>query len=335
MFHTADIEWEHEMYDEITQRIHQFLDTASKAYYEGTPIIPDEVFDNLAHNYNYNRVGYVSKDNNKIPHTFPMYSLQKIFDDEEFPIHLKHELVQSPKLDGAAVEFTYESGKLVYAATRGDGKEGKLITHLFTEELHVPLNIDAPLNSLIQISGEMVAKEEVPNSRNYASGALGLNDVDEFNTREIYFIAYGIEGRNDSTYQSDMSWLHTQGFHTVLDKDFLKQFKQDGEVFRVNDNKVFKEMGYTAKHPRGAFARKISSDIETKPTELLEVIWQNGKGGKVTPVAIFKEIEIDSAKINRATLHNAGFVEDLDLHIGDELLITRSGGVIPKVVGKI
>ena len=83
------------------------------------------------------------------------------------------------------------------------------------------------------------------------------------------------------------------------------------------------------------YALKLKSDVVVVPSTLREVVWQVGKGGKVTPVAIFDEVEIEDAKITRATLHNAGFVKDLDLHIGDDLLITRSGGVIPKILGKL
>jgi len=322
------------VYDEITQRVHQYLDKASEAYYEGVPFITDETFDNLAHNYNYNRVGYISKNKNKLPHTFRMYSLSKIYDDEEFPLPLKYELVESFKLDGAAIAFTYIGGKLQSAVTRGDGIEGENVTLLFLNSSVVPITIED--KTYLQIVGEIVAKATVPNSRNYASGALHLKDIQEFKSREIYFVAYSMSPLfPDGYYQSDMDYLDLLGFHTVLDHEFCKQFKHDGQVFRVNSNKTFKELGYTAKHPKGAFARKLSSDVETKPTKLLEVIWQNGKGGKVTPVALFEEVIIDDAKINRATLHNAGFVENLDLHIGDMLLVTRSGNVIPKIVGKL
>ena len=132
-----------------------------------------------------------------------------------------------------------------------------------------------------------------------------------------------------------MGLLQKEGFNTVLNIPEEHKYPTDGVVYRLDSNEEFSKLGHTSKHPRGAYARKLSSDVEIKETKLLEVVWQVGSSGKVTPVANFEEVVIDDAKITRATLHNPGFIEDMDLSIGDTLLVTRSGGVIPKVLGKL
>ena len=132
-----------------------------------------------------------------------------------------------------------------------------------------------------------------------------------------------------------MMQLEEYGFLTILDGQYCREFfRTDGTVIRLNNNGDYARLGYTAKHPRGAYARKLSSDVEIVETVLLEVIWQVGRTGQVTPVAVFEDIVIDDAVINRATLHNVGILNELDLEIGDLILVTRSGGIIPKVLGK-
>ena len=104
-------------------------------------------------------------------------------------------------------------------------------------------------------------------------------------------------------------------------------------MFRVNDTQVFQDLGYTAKHPRGAYAKKErAAHVETK---LLDVEWQVGKSGKVTPVAILEPVYIGDALVSRATLNNPGFIEMLDLQIGDTVAIIRSGEIIPCILHKV
>jgi len=104
-------------------------------------------------------------------------------------------------------------------------------------------------------------------------------------------------------------------------------------VFRVNDTQLFQDLGYTAKHPRGAYAKKErAAHVETK---LLDVEWQVGKSGKVTPVAILEPVYIGDALVSRATLNNPGFIEMLDLQIGDTVAIIRSGEIIPCILHKV
>lgn len=312
--------------------ITKLLDKASEAYYKGQPIISDEEFDYLAKAYKYEKLG--SSFGVKKEHKWRMWSLETVFDDESLPFEKQPGVVETPKLDGSAVSILYVEGKIVQALTRGDGFKGEDITKNIVALKSVPNEIVIP--GIVQVTGEVVAPKEVKNARNYASGALRLKDAEEFKNRRVFFFAYGIEGDKIqyTTYKSLMELLENNGFNTVFDNN-LAAFPTDGLVVRYNDYVKFNSMGSTAKHPKGSYALKKKSDVVVKETPLQEVIWQVGKGGKVTPVAIFEEIEIEDAKITRATLHNAGFVKDLDLHIGDILLVTRSGGVIPKILGKV
>lgn len=315
-------------------RMIDFLNKCKDAYYKGKPIIADSIYDELADKFNFYDIGH-KQLNNRVQHIFPMYSLEKYYHDDTPPTY--NAAIVSPKLDGAAIELVYSSSVLTIASTRGNGKEGEDITDKFLNSKLAPLVInEGTLDSmqLIQVVGEVVAAKDIKNSRNYASGALHLKDIEEFNARELIFIAYGIKPYPTSTFMDDMMLLRNAGFLTVIDSNWA-EYPQDGVVFRCNSNEEFMDLGYTSKHPKGAFALKNKTDVATEETKLLDVIWQVGKGGKVTPVAIFEDIVIDDAKINRATLHNPGFIEDMELCIGDIILVTRSGGIIPKVVGKL
>ncbi|MCP3899156.1 MAG: DNA ligase [Desulfobacteraceae bacterium] len=311
------------------------LEIFRKAYYNGKPLISDQHYDALEAKYGEQEgLG----DSGNVPHLHEMYSQQKVFDDEPIPTECRGKtLIKTPKLDGAAISLLYEDGFLVRGLTRGDGSHGKDITNKVLVMDSIPPAID--MSGKTQITGEVVSRKEAENARNTVAGALGLKDIQEFKERELYFVAYSITIDEDVLYPTkfyteDMEVLESNNFETVLSTDFDK-FKTDGTVHRVNSNVLYYESGFTSKHPRGAYAHKKKSDVAIEESVLLDVIWQTGASGKVTPVAIIDEVIIDDAKINRVTLHNVGFVEQLDLDIGDEILITRSGGVIPKMLGNI
>lgn len=313
----------------------KFLRKAAEKYYDGEPIISDEVFDALAEKYGFDELGAQVQTTKKAKHFRRMYSLKKIYEGEDknpFEGIKEGGAVSSTKLDGAAISLLYHDGTLVRVLTRGDGIEGEDITEKFYVKDIVPTKISR--KGIVQITGEIVVSKKFQNARNLASGSLALKDLEEFKNRPVDFIAYGVYPVIKDTFIEDMMELRNLGFNDVLASDY-SEYPNDGVVLRINDNQQFEKMGYTSKHPRGAFAIKYRADVETKETKLLDVAWQVGTNGKVTPVAIFEPIVIDDANITRATLHNVGFVEDLDLHIGDTLLITRSGGIIPKVVGKL
>lgn len=305
------------------------------AYAKGEPFLSDAEFDALAEKFKYEHFTE-GEPKKKANHLFPMYSLNKVFDDEPSPLPANLSEVESAKLDGAAISLKYEAGILVQGCTRGDGIEGEDITEKCYLINSIPKTISSKV--LTQIKGEIVVAKGIENARNFASGALHIKSNVEFardKATHLIFVAYGVEPFVHETYKQDMYYLEYCGFITIMDSKYCKDlFRTDGTVFRVNDNAVFKSLGYTAKHPRGAYARKLKSDVAIEETVLLDVIWDTGRSGAVTPVAIFEEVVIDDAKINRATLHNAGFLQKMELEIGDLILVTRSGGVIPKVLGK-
>jgi len=302
-----------------------FLDRASKLYYEGTPLLSDEEFDLLAHKHNYNTVGYEVTD--AVPHTFQMYSLQKCFDITKAPLDIES-CVITPKLDGAAVSLLYVEGYLELALTRGDGIQGRDITDKMKEL--VPNRIT--LFGLRQVTGEVVAPSSILNSRNYASGSLGLKDLEEFKTRPLKFVAYHLEHSNHMRYEDTLKSLQISGMNVVTSFD-CTDYPTDGEVYRLRSNELYDGMGHTSKHPRGAFALKEQkAGVETT---LQDVIWQIGKSGVVSPVAILEPVTIGDAVVARATLHNIEYIRELNLEIGCRVEVIRSGEIIPRVVRRI
>ncbi len=312
----------------------ELLDGASKAYYEGKPFLSDEEFDRLAEKVGYEPVGY--NPDAKRKHIYPLYSLQKIFKGEKDPIQYDGKTIITPKLDGAAIALEYQGGTLRRVLTRGNGEYGVDVTDKFIFSDIIPQNIEFNTKNILQITGELVAPKEIPNARNYAAGALNLKSVTEFIGRDLTFIAYGMRESEPSyksnSYAQDMEYLRKLGFNTAVDSDW-DIFPNDGKVFRMDNNTAFDLLGYTAHHPRGAYAFKVRE--KGIVTTLLDVAWQTGKSGKVTPVAILEPIEIDDAKISRATLNNMAYIESLNLEIGCQVEVIRAGKIIPCVIGRV
>jgi DNA ligase (NAD+) len=313
-------------------KVIEFLNNAARHYYAGSPIISDEQFDALADAVGYGSVGAAQHENVK-KHYRRMYSLQKYYADEkkETPLAGERDVTMSPKLDGAAVSHLYYEGEHIMSLTRGDGIEGRDITDKFAATNMIPKEI--PIKGFVQVVGEVVAPKTIENSRNYAAGALNLGSVEEFKTRSVEFFAYGVWPNQYDTFDLDMAWLSGVGFNTVQDPNLLEIFPTDGVVFRVNSNARFDELGFTSKHPRGAYAKKERSELVE--TTLLSVEWQVGKSGKVTPVANLEPVLVGDALVSRATLNNPGFIQALDLRIGDRVAIRRSGEIIPQIVHKV
>ena len=303
----------------------EFLDKACTMYYEGYPILSDDEFDMLADKHQYNAVGYKVTD--AVPHTYRMYSLKKCFDLTDAPLSIE-DCIETPKLDGAAVSLLYVEGLLQLALTRGDGIQGRDITDKM--RLLVPEEIS--ITNLVQITGEVVAPSSVPNARNFASGSLGLNDLEEFATRPLAFVAYGQERVVNRKYDATLEGLERIGFNTALSFD-CTDYPTDGIVYRLRDNFEFEKMGHTSNHPRGAFALKEQKMGEI--TTLIDVVWQLGKSGVVSPVGILDPIEIGGATVSRATLHNIEYIRDLDLEIGCQVEVIRSGEIIPRIVRRV
>tara|TARA_Y100000004_G_scaffold189709_1_gene245768 strand:- start:952 stop:1896 length:945 start_codon:yes stop_codon:yes gene_type:complete len=311
--------------------IESYVKQARFAYYNGHPIIPDEMYDALVERANIlETIG--SEGDDRFPHLFPMYSLQKVYaGDNNAPDYKRNNVIVTPKLDGAAVALTYVRGKLEQALTRGDGKEGNDIT----SKMKSLLQFDLPSETdqiVFQITGELVAPSSIPNARNYAAGALNLNSLSEFEQREVYFVAYGVQPYPTDSFAEDLATLREWGFETALCSSYT-EFPKDGSVFRVDSNKYFEELGHTSHHPRGAFA------LKDKPTgvvtKLLDVVWQVGKSGAVSPVAILEPVMIGEATVSRASLHNMAIIEGLGLEIGCHVEVIRAGEIIPQIISRV
>ena len=315
-----------------------YIKDLQKAYYAGKPRISNEEYDALVSRFGEDEIG----TGGDFKHMFRMYSLDKVYPGrgDVYPLALDS-CVQTAKLDGCAISLLYIEGLRTQGNTRGDGISSPTTFEAWKLDalgIDIMSSIDTPI---LQITGEVVNTKRVKNERNYASGAMQLQDEDEFKSRieegGLVFVAYNVQASPDkigltNSYLGDMDILCEVGFNTVTEHNW-DDCPQDGIVYRLNDNKAFNAAGFTHKHPKGAFA--VKEDEAAVETTLLEVVWATGKTGKVTPTAIFEEIVIDDAKISRATLNNAGYIEAMGLEIGDTIQVIRSGGIIPKIIGKV
>lgn len=269
-----------------------------------------------------------------------------------------------PKFDGASLNLIYENGILKQAITRGDGEIGEDVTQNAMTIQSIPLEIDE--KSLIEIRGEVVIKksdfedinvERLKNSestfsnpRNAAAGSLRQLDSSITSKRKLFFNAWGV-GQNSLNFEKTsqmMDYIFSLGFvktpmQTLVKNidDIKKLYKNmikkrdtfpmllDGMVIKIDDITTQQDLGFTQKFPRWSCAYKFPA-VE-KTTKLKDIILQVGRTGVVTPVAIVEPVLIEGANVERATLHNFDEIQRLDLKIGDEIIIIRSGDVIPKI----
>lgn len=308
--------------------IQEYIRKLAESYDNGVSLVTDEEYDALSQKYGHN-LGPAGD----VPHLYRMYSLNKHYaKDGDYPLDIA-KCVKTPKLDGAAVNLQYIDGKFVRALTRGDGIRGRDIT-ANVGLLNIPGSISMD-SGFVEIRGEVVASTKVTNSRNFASGALGLKDQKEFEARvaegSMIFVAYDLKGWYTETYEESLDLLRYDDF-AVANFGNYSEYPQDGIVYRLNDNAKYEQAGYTAKFPKGAFAFK--AEQEAVVTTLLDVVWQVGKSGKVTPVALLEPVLIGDANVTRATLNNIEYIEALDLEIGCLVEVIRSGEIIPKIIGR-
>lgn len=270
-----------------------------------------------------------------------------------------------PKIDGDSLELVYENGKLALAATRGDGRVGENVTHT-VKTMRLPTSLKgAP--ELAEIRGEAYLKladfreinrkllergeEPFANARNLVSGSLKQKDAAVTASRPLRFVAYGlgaVQGRKFKTQSEVLAWLGALGFETppaeVVDgPDGIQAYWEktaaardgleheiDGIVVKVDDLGLRGELGARSRSPRWAIAYKFPAREEN--TQVLAVDWQVGRSGKLTPVARLKPVPISGVTVSNATLHNPAQLAKLDVRLGDTVVVTRSGDVIPYVV---
>ncbi|MHA7840654.1 MAG: NAD-dependent DNA ligase LigA [Gammaproteobacteria bacterium] len=316
-----------------------------------------------------------------ITHKTPMYSLDNAFNEEEvraFEKRLHQRLkevlpitfVGEPKLDGLAVSLYYENGKLVYGATRGDGKQGEDITSNIRTIKAIPLQLRGDnLPTAVEVRGEVyMAKaafaalneaaaskneKQFVNPRNAAAGSMRQLDPQLTAQRSLSIFCYSIgslEGATlPSSHYDSLQQLRAWGFpvnehiHCLSDSDACLQYYQklqqqraslpyeiDGVVYKVNDLALQQRLGYVSRAPRWAVAHKFPA--EETHTQVLAVEFQVGRTGALTPVARLAPVFVGGATVSNATLHNMDEVHRKDVRVGDTVIIRRAGDVIPEVV---
>ena len=305
----------------------------------------------------------------KVEHMFPMRSLDKGTSDEDI-IHFvtqstfggKRYLAQ-PKLDGSALSLEYVSGNLHRAATRGSGERGEDVTLNAKLVANVPTRLNLAIDC--HVRGEVVMplavfeekyREVSPNPRNLCSGALRQKHGDgKADASDLVFCAYDVKFPNQSPEAVNdselLTWLQEAGIEPapweIFDSDSPQkemieytskwsakrssyEFEIDGIVFKLDNLEQRENLGMTAHHPRWALAWKFPSQEAT--SVLLDVDWQTGRTGAVTPVARIAPQMVGGVTVENVTLHNVGEVERLGIKIGDKVKITRRGDVIPKII---
>jgi len=305
----------------------------------------------------------------KVEHMFPMRSLDKGTSDEDI-IHFvtqstfggKRYLAQ-PKLDGSALSLEYVSGNLHRAATRGSGERGEDVTLNAKLVANVPTRLNLAIDC--HVRGEVVMplavfeekyREVSPNPRNLCSGALRQKHGDgKADASDLVFCAYDVKFPNQSPETVNdselLTWLQEAGIEPapweIFDSDSPQkemieytskwsakrssyEFEIDGIVFKLDNLEQRENLGMTAHHPRWALAWKFPSQEAT--SVLLDVDWQTGRTGAVTPVARIAPQMVGGVTVENVTLHNVGEVERLGIKIGDKVKITRRGDVIPKII---
>lgn len=267
------------------------------------------------------------------------------------------------KLDGLTLCLTYEGGKYVGAATRGDGETGEDVTEQVRTIKSVPLSIS--YKGLVEVQGEGImrlsafdaynktAAESLKNPRNGVAGAIRNLDPKITAARNLDLVFYNINYIDDNsvirTQEDVFSFLKENRFRTekyfisddigainakidAIDKGKL-DFMIDGMVIKVNDFSVRRLLGYTGKFPRWAVAYKFEAEETT--TTLLEIEWNVGRTGKVTPLAHLEPVELCGATVRRATLNNFGDITRKKVKLGSRVFIRRSNDVIPEILGAV
>ena len=308
----------------------------------------------------------------KYTHIYPLYSLQDAFSLEElqtFDERVRKEFPHATyicelKIDGLSISLTYEDGRLVVGATRGDGSVGENITENLKRVKDIPLTLPEPLDITVRgecympkASFERVNLErqekgepEFANPRNAAAGTLRQLDTAMVASRGLASFLYQEASPTEASSQSQvLAELDQLGFRTNHDFvlassmaevwEFIEKiaakrnelpYEIDGIVIKVNDLAIQEELGFTVKAPRWAIAYKFPA--EEKEAEILSVDWTVGRTGVVTPTANLTPVQLAGTTVSRATLHNVDYIAEKDIRIGDTVIVYKAGDIIPAVL---
>jgi DNA ligase (NAD+) len=320
----------------------------------------------------------------KLRHLVPMLSLDNAFGAEEFaefcararrflglPADAKLVCVGEPKIDGLSINLTYEHGRFVHGATRGDGTEGEDVSANLRTIKSVPARLHGKAPARIEIRGEVFmtkadflamneaqAKAEqrlFANPRNAAAGSLRQLDPTITASRPLSLFAYAMGEASESV--ADTHWHYLQrlrdwGFSVnplsklLSDEAAAAAFQQtmaaersglgydiDGVVYKIDDLGLQRRLGFVGRAPRWAIAWKFPAEQAT--TVLRGIDIQVGRTGALTPVARLEPVNVGGVLVQNATLHNEDEIARKDIHIGDTVVIQRAGDVIPQIVSVV
>lgn len=297
----------------------------------------------------------------KVEHNHPMLSLDKTKDFEEVKKYFgDFAVVAMCKMDGLTCSLTYQDGELIRAETRGNGQVGEDITHNARAIPSIPKKV--PVKGELVVDGEVISTKEnfrrfedtYKNPRNFASGSIRLLDSNECANRGLTFVAWDeITTRYDENHEyyfhEKLDHLSSLGFTVVpnyvrpdVDEEVIDLLKKDAEelsypidglVFKFDDVGYGNSLGATSHHMNSAYAFKFYD--EAYPTILRDIEWGLGRTGRISPVAIFDDIEFEDATVNRASLHNLSIIENLfgpeGPHKGQTIYISKRNMIIPTV----
>ena len=362
-------------YDYYVEDNPQISDTEYDTLYKQLEKLEENHPEYILENSPTQRVGdRVLDEFEKITHKIPMLSLSNTFSTEDLrdfdarisklvPDH-SVEYICELKIDGLAISIKYEDGRLVSAATRGDGSVGEDVTENIKTIFSIPKvlkdnrtfevrgEVYLPRKSFELLNSERENNNEVlfANPRNAAAGSLRQLDSKITAKRRLSAFIYSIVG--DDSIVSQENALNTAKEYNLpvnpnfklcknIDEviDYINYWTEhkknlpydiDGIVIKVNSYSTQEEVGYTQKSPRWATAYKFPE--EELATKLLDVELSVGRTGIITPVAILDPIVISGSKVSKASLHNKDIIEELDIHIGDMVVVKKAGEIIPKVV---
>lgn len=291
---------------------------------------------------------------------YPMLSLDKTQNFDEFIKWVgKQDIVLTAKMDGLSCKLVYQKGKLIAAATRGNGEIGEDVIHNAKVIYNIPKSI-SNTNDLCIITGEVIVRDKVfqmfandfKNPRNFAAGAIRLLNSKETASRYLSFYAWDMPTATFDKYIDRMAYLKDIGFDiapTLLvspDKEAIQQYISDmrsacatdglpidGIVARYNDIEYGNSLGETAHHPRHSFAFKFQDELVE--TTLKDITYEPSRNGLMTPVAIFEPVNLLGSTIERASLYNRTMMDQiLTKHPwrGQKLGVVKGNMIIPQIV---
>lgn len=309
----------------------------------------------------------------KVKHKFPMLSLSNAFDSDDlikFDKQIKDllgtqenfEYVVEYKIDGLSISVNYENGELVNALTRGDGVVGEDVTHNVLTIKDIPHKIE--YKGSLEVRGEVYMSNDVfnhlnkngndfANPRNAAAGSLRQLDSSIAASRKLNAFMYSIPNAEQlgfKTHSESLEFIEKNGINinkgytvakniqsvistieSIIDKRDSLGYEIDGIVIKVNDIGKWADIGFTAKFPKFMIAYKFPEELAV--TELLDIFPTIGRTGRVTYNAKLAPVRLAGTTVQAATLHNADYITNLDLAIGDLVQVKKAGEIIPKVMG--